>query len=1323
MFFLHYRTFKKGLTLNTFQFYFHLFFITLIITKILEKLYKSSQGLTVMDISISFAFNIFIFLTSYTYLRWNYHQKYCIISFPIFQNCTDDVDIHLPTIHKLIKTLSHFTSFLQVSGKLINIYSSMVFTNFLETIKTSLIAHRLVCRQENKFSNSKLTLTTEMTNHGEHFNQLNNNGCKICSKIDLKELRIIPDIDKLKLIVEILITYTKMLKKLNFHAKYNFFEKRKNDECLATLKIILFLLLDKKTNRVGYFINKKLSKNKIYSFNFEIALIGIKDKLTSLSKEEDGNNLILLKHLELDEQFQNLINLFSLFIQYMQNSSISNLKIIYEENEKFGVIHSKIKKKISFLREDSKIKDQVNYYRYLWCYSLIFNSNLDEEIVLDSFDILSVIDKIFTKNSSFILRNERWNLIIKKVPTMFLENYYYNNQELVGRSLINLFPSNIRESESKRIKKLIVNNVENKINLNSVLVDKRQYMRTVEINFVVLPILKGKIFLLSTIKNTIYKQEADNLILFDEHGVIKSVGYLPFRYLAISPALINFYKEKISTHTIFYYEFLQNKISFEFQLDIRRYYFFFKSLFTHESVQEFNEDFLNLVHKEAQFWVKFDLVRKYEERGKENFYLYKMSVHNIRVNNQPYIAVDSYSRVTGNNSVNKAEDIEEIDMGFQIALNQSAYTSSSHSSTVEYLSHIYKSQNANQGKKKSELRMNYISVIIYVFNGFLIILGISFLIYIKSASISLTFVYTALKDVRSLSSLYFNTATHLSNIVILNNSTNYNSLEKGFPKRDQRIAINFTQYFITDITSRVTTYQTNIQKTIQDLENYVSEEFAQTISSYQISYITSDGEINPLPFFDSIKLSCNNYIQLANNLKGKYYYTNVPTININKSLKDQFFNMTNIQAIIIRAVVNFFQIFDGFEQVNKLFTDYFLNEYKSFYSNVFIVVYIFIISHVISVFLSVYDVKLFYEKISKIFKLFSEIPSVNLGLLKNKFEGIKKFLDVENRPSKIIKQLKKEKESFQKTQTEHNKRTLPYKFLKNADNGSNPSYDNDKSHDLSRSKNNFAWKLFIKVIKVILYINSIYLIYCIVCYFVIISSLNRIEVSFRYNFDILEFQRIFMQYFLCLRFSLIINDPSYVIKKNIFPLNEEVIYDRWTDMLDLYSNNQNLALIQAYETSLQGRNLCITAMAAETATNLASLHYMCKDQIIMRSNSRSILSHFLSRLTRMFESYLQSDRTPKSIAKIYFEEDNQFLNYISLFFVRRYITMCRDTLGFTILQNDINNLVLNSIILFSLMIVTEIFNFFLIKKKVVSRVYRTLDNLMLIEKCVFYNLI
>jgi len=1340
--YIYYKNFIEGLRNNKIDFIFTNFLISLILVRFIDYIgnilnrdlsyHSSSYFILLMLLNFSFFFILTIKLND-------------IISIKLEKELFQDVK-KIPL--NLTQIMSNYIeNIFSISN--VNVFMNNLDINQLLKI---LKKHKINCINANNFY------------------------CNFCKKFDFSKGN-----NDQKSILKTILTFLNEIDK-------NLLGTLEKDYLVLTKLILIYVIDDFKIHRLSYFLIKNL---KTASLRFTLILNFIYEKLIIRNMCDDDSNFVLLNYVELNELFIKAIKLSIEFNEELRDKSKSIKKII-TKNYDYGLLHKQIFVRLQSLRLNIKNIDKSNFYKFLWCYNLVYNVDFHYDIILDLPETIDFIDESIFKFSFFLLDyhydTNSWTF--KKTPFIYMKNFGFTNKDMLGKSFDTIFPPLIKEIEKNKLHDLFKNSNQSRFTINTYLISKQGAIKNTDLTFDILPALYENSFIISNIINYDLDKK-DNVIMIRRDGIILNTSEIPQIYLGISNRLIISHKELVCMQTLFgMKDFREIKeMPKKITLEFHEYYKNYTNSYIYEptikdNIEELDiKEFYNFYQKAKRhmkrnkLYVSLDLIEK-----RYNFYFYKCNIVDDQIidnkTSNKNKKTDEFHFLEYFNIENEKEKMNNTlmtdDLGNIIKL-EDAYTlrsaknnTTSNSSGGEYFTAINKNLKNQTDKKVVEI----ISQFIWFYNVIIALLGLVFLIYIKIISSNVLNVYEVVKDIRIINSNYIDCMTHLVQLIVLDNSVEFDSLEKKAKILDNNINMNFSIYLHEEFKRLSNKVFAGRTKTNTDLLTYIDIDFLNTKLDTNTTNISLDGNMNFMPFLDLYQQFSTLAYQLSNIDE---YYTNIPFFDVSNkdSLLKAFRASTGKEKIILSLMYNYKFINEKFIFLDQVMSDHFDSIYDNFKYTVHVLFIIIILVHLISIILSFIELYIFKKKLLVIIKALLNLRKRELEYSDFKMKSAQNLVDLEDKPSIIIESLKYRKNKIKRIlKNEYklnnknninfkNKNTVKYSnnqvdnnsilpIKSDKEKNNNEKLESKKSDDISnenitrinynsidqkgeksllknidkrsaksemnlnKNKVFFNNHLF-SIVKLLFYIIISYILYSIIIFLIIENGFGNINISSQYIKEIVILERLSVNYLVSLKLAIAFNDTITPIQTNEFIDNPKNLYMSFIKIDNIIANYGNMRVVKDYMSKLKDENLCAVVLTKDllitNSTIIDNICAFCKTNMIFSSNDKILISFFVQNMRNLYISFVTSNKSESSIGKIYNSELSQLINFIFLFFIRPFIRTTKDDFGFTIYLNDLNKMVTNCFILFGIVSLIDIVNFLVMKKNIANRISGMFENL------------
>jgi len=325
----------------------------------------------------------------------------------------------------------------------------------------------------------------KIRNHKTNCININNINCNFCKKFNFKNIK-----NDEKIILKIILSFLNNIDKQTL-------SRKEKDYLVLTKLILIYIIDDFKIHRLSYFLIRNL-KNSTYKFG--LILNFIYEKLIIRNMRDDDPNFILFNYVELNELFIKSIKLSMEFNEELTQKS-KLLKNLLSKNNEYEALHKKIHIRLRSLQLNTKYIDQSNFYKYLWCYKLIFNLDFENDILLDLPENIEIIDQSIFKFSFFLLNynydTNTWTF--KKTPFIYTKIFGFNNSDMLGKTFDSIFPTLIKVFEKEKMDNFLKNSNLSRFTMNTYLISKKSVIKNVDLTFDILPALYENSFILFAI--------------------------------------------------------------------------------------------------------------------------------------------------------------------------------------------------------------------------------------------------------------------------------------------------------------------------------------------------------------------------------------------------------------------------------------------------------------------------------------------------------------------------------------------------------------------------------------------------------------------------------------------------------------------------------------------------------------------------------------------------------------------------------------------------------------------------------------------------------
>jgi len=1186
-------------------------------------------------------------------------------------------------------------------------------TGILVKIRLQLIDHQLLCK--------------------------NNLSCFICKKLNFISRSFdSSNEEELVELARILFEYGELMK----------FEKPTGNRSLedvqsyVILKIIYLLIIDKeKIHRVSYFIK---SYDKESNYKFKMILQNLYEKIIKYSFDEDNKNFILQKCVELNEEYFSALNLMMQFIDALNSGKSHSMKLIIEKNEMFGKAYKNIMREMKVFQDKYKFKEPSQYYKYLWCYGILFNSNYDNETYLDSPENYDILDNNFHKNSNFILKydssNFTWN--IKKIPEIFVNRFGYDHKDLLGKNYELLFPSLLRDYERKRLVSMIMSDNSKDANssrLKTIMIDSEGFLRSVEISFEILPFITDNNFIVCHI-HKIEDRAEDRLLIVNDKTEIIAISEIVAQLFGFCPNILLIFKDRINLNKLFKVvvdyrldEFKEVKINY---LDYLNY---FLNTYMNESGENLDHSyFFNLYeelktlakkskHEYFDVLVKFDLVKKIDL--KVNYYIFKLSdvieenhfFKNLEIKNLKKKNLQEEKNFNLNNSLSE-ENVVNVMENISQAAN--TYTQSSIASEFFNSSNITGNL-IRTNKKSTEGKIKLSSLILYL-NFILIFIGIIMMIYINSSTRYVINVFGINTTLRKFCSDFYVTFIELSLLInpINNLGLSYdlyvNKVVSSGMQAQPPVGIsgdfkNIIKSSLFNITNLLFNYQNDIE---QNIQTYVGNDYFEEVFNQKTKIYLLNGNTITDKFFENLKIVLNNLYSIT---KYKLDFYKIGNIKDSNPLQ-----ISTLEQLINNQIMNYNLIYKKLIDLGGIMQTLLNDDMSYIKVKIYAVLFSYLVFHVLLIFLSAFQVKSFLKRIKIIFQNFNFYSKREFNFLFNKIKYVKQLVNVEVKPSEAVGYYRLEKIKFAdelKLEKEKQKQNEKKKFRQNinSEEASNELLGEaiKPNENISDLKINFDYEfdLVKNVKKFILFVSLVYLIFGIIVFVIFTNLFTKLDDTKIINDNLIKIENLSSNYLLNFKMNILSKIPGDNLNADFVESNPDEFYQNFESFLKFMEKSENFKSVKAYYDNLEGNQLCnqiVSVYPNLEGEYKNDMKLFCELQDISKMNYYGIYGFYIKNIRLMYHSFFQI-RNPTWDDRVYYflNEKSQNMNWIYFVYLKPFIYVIRDNLVSDIYVSGMNDLSFICIMCFIAIILIDFLIFIMIKIYVINKITQCQKNLII----------
>ena len=797
--------------------------------------------------------------------------------------------------------------------------------------------------------------------------------------------------------LNILIKKVKELKK-SLKFQNNYFAK-KNREILFYYKLLLLYTLEGRSFKTDFYIlkylkNIKFNKKEIlikcifkhFEFHYNNIINNNSDKLKSF-----------LSYFKINSQYLKITECFSNLIENFSHNEKVLLKITKLESAFIGRCIKKIiffKKKINYLIEN---QENPETEKFSFCEAILFHSSYNNSIEL--FELIS-LDSIVDNNIYFIIHLDRKNkFIIKKAPLAYNELTDIKTLDVKKDSFLNIFPEIIRKYLYNEIINYIFKNNISKFQFILPLETKIGLIVTAKFSFSNLPTFNNKLYIICSLD----KQGVNryNNAIINEKGLVLKFGTFFVDYFGFSlfEKECNLFKIlNIESFDIANYDEKIKEIEIKFERLCHRISSNVKH-YKNKISEKFQENLnllkdaipLNINGERKKLKLKLEIKNKFIT-NEEKYFLINLNFDEL---------IKKQARASVFNNLNNNTMSEEYYSELKLSINNSVS-----SAIVSFDNLKDKAWNITDKREaKKNGKKNIFENLNFFFNFFVIILAVILIV------INLYLHQTFVEKVERLefynlfnSYFYSNHFYFINALVIVENDDDSNSyydlLSNEFKEKNININLSDFYRFHAETESRIMTnyHSVKFKNFINKVDKNVNYEITKNFHMININGTSEESN------YEKIFSFFVNYFYTIAQLPE--FYLKLPFIGYG-NIKG-FQQLTDInQKYSYLIIANFPEIQYQINKLNSAITHSYLNNFKIYRLQIYIIFYIFDISILCSLILFYLSVVVLDKKILQMNQNISKIDNNKLIFLKKKLEILKNLITNEIKASKTVEELKK----------------------------------------------------------------------------------------------------------------------------------------------------------------------------------------------------------------------------------------------------------------------------------------------------------------------------
>ena len=1078
-------------------------------------------------------------------------------------------------------------------------------------------------------------------------------------------------------------------------------------EVLIYNKVLLYFISDDKTFRATYYLKKFIYSDKYDNSHFLIHSIFkyLINHFKKVEKKNDENSLEYLIYFNrLNIEYLKIIKSFKKIIKGFSKSKKEIIRIIDTQSSLIGESLDEIISLYEKSSDSVKIKEQPENEKFKLIEDIMFNANIDKSF--EFFDLNS-LDSIVDKNNYFLILFQKGCFTVKKAPLVYSQVTGFKTTKLIDNPSINIFPYIMRKSESKHIKSILLN--KKTVKEETVLETSEHYLVTVKLNYSLLPSYNGKLYIVCLLE-TIHFPDDSNYILMQTNGVCIQYGMFFKNYLGF----INQIK-RLNILSIFGIKDFNPKKAYNqtFNVNINQLLLNVKTHLVKDSgwgnseisscLKKIKDNFKNSKNMKVEFVLK----RIYKIKNGE---IYLMQI----IFNELKLSIIEQKKI----------EIETIVAGYINTPLNGTSMNASHSGSSVLSYKIIKESNWNISNKKKEnmnLARTAIDRISFVYNLFLIILAIIICVLIKIFSNKFYNEYIKMINLREMNFGYFSNLFFIINMVKLPNSTNYyDKLNREYESKIEGYNISLGDFYQSLLQEKAISLSEKNKLFKKNFTNMKkSSKLYKAIFENEFEILLHDGNFQKVSYGDSFDLP-KNYFYILSQVEG--FYLDVPFVNY-ENITSSIHNFNENQQFLLCSIYNFFNFILKFNEVLYVCKNNFKNAFIKYKSLMYVFFLGFLIFNIFSIILLYLSIEITNRKISEIIEKITKLTKKGKNYLEEKLKYSKLIILNEIKCSNALEKLKEINPNNKVKQPSVQNQIMISPVREDELSQINEEDDKDDIYlvkfSFNKKKKKYIFKSYCETIKTLFFLGMIYIIFLSIGFPIIIMYFNKINIKRKVTESVQDLQEIILVYYLDLRISICVNNTELQEQIKLFKDTMNYLFDNYTEMRRLLTK-ENITNTLNYMNSINADGY----EGCEILLNKDKFYYsvikICSIEPLLQTKVETMISGFVNQLRNEFLSFTQTTRMRYFIIYYFHSIIFQFNNMLLIIYLNNYLQDLEYNFILPELQKNINGLTDFLVIIFVIMVITEIMYYIGSNIFVLRKISSSLNDYKIIEKFFIY---
>ena len=1079
-------------------------------------------------------------------------------------------------------------------------------------------------------------------------------------------------------------------------------------EVLIYNKVLLYFISDDKTFRATYYLKKFIYSEKYDNSDFLIHAI-FKYLISHFKKEEKKNDENSLEYLiyfnRLNIEYLKIVKSFKQILKSFTKSKKEIIRIIDNQSSNIGESLDEIISLNEKSSDSVKIKEQPENEKFKLIEDILFNSNFDKSF--EFFDLNS-LDLIVDKNNYFLILFQKGCFIVKKAPLVYFQVTGNKTSKLIDNPSINIFPYLMRKTEGKYIKSTLLN--KKSIKEETVLETSDHYLVTVKLNYNLLPSYNGKLYVVCLLETINFPHDS-NYILMQSNGICIEYGTFFKTYLGFFNHI-----KRLNILSIFGIKDFNPKKSYNqtFNVNISEMLLNVKTHLVKDSgwqnieisacLKKIKENFKNAKTVKVEFVLK----RIFKVKNGE-IYLMQVLFNDLQLSiiEQKKLEFETFVPDYINAQIN----------------GTSMTASHSGSSVLSYK--IIKESSWNITNKKKEninLARTAIDRISFIYNLFLIALAIVICILIKIFSDTFYNEYIKMINLREMNFAYLSSLFFIINMVRLPNSDNiYDQLNQQYSQEIENYNISLGDFYQKLLQERAVSLST-INKYFKN--NYTKLKKSSKLYKYifenYFEILLHDGSTQNVTYEEAFDLP-KNYFYILSQVNG--FYLDMPIFNY-EDIKISMNGLNEIQQFLLCSIYNFFNFLIFLNDVLLACKNNFKNAFVNYKLLMYIFFLGFLVFNIFSIILLFLSIEITNGKISVIIEKIAKLTKRGKKYLEEKLKYSKLIILNEIKCSVVLEKLKEINPNNKAKQSSVQNQIIINSPEREGEINNNTE-DDDKDDmylvkfSFNKKKIKYNFKAYCETIKTLILLGMIYMLFLAIGFPIMYDYFTKINLKRKETQAVQDLQEIILGYYLDARLCICVNDTDLQNQVNLFTLTTNYLFNNYSETKKLLTQ-ENINKTLTYMSKINDDGIEGCKMLLSNDEFFYSVIEICNIEPLLQTKVETMISGFVNQLRSEFISFNQSERQESDIIYYFHSEVFQFNNLLVIIYFKNYLQDLEYSYILPELQNNINGLNKFLIVIFVIMVITEILYYIGSNVFVLRKISSSLNDYKIMEKFFIY---